>query len=112
MEDSEDEDSAGEGGSGLLQKRAKSREEKVGAGAQLDGGWWQRGGPGAPTDPQRWPSPQAQEDADYIEWLKGQKEIQNPDTLKELVSSHSWSLTHYYWSASIQPFPGNRPLRG
>ncbi|TEA33227.1 hypothetical protein DBR06_SOUSAS8010081 [Sousa chinensis] len=85
VEDSEDEDSAGEGSSGLLQKRAKSREEKVGAGAQLDGGWWQRGGPRAPTDPQRWPSPQAQEDADYIEWLKGQKEIQNPDTLKELT---------------------------
>lgn len=108
MEDSEDEDSAGEGGSGLLQKRAKTKAEKVGAGALAGVGLMAGRGHWGSHRPSALAFPQAQEDADYIEWLKGQKEIQNPETLRELVNFHTKSLKDYTaCPAFIQPFSRN-----
>ncbi|XP_027713419.1 protein KRI1 homolog isoform X1 [Vombatus ursinus] len=60
--DSDEEESAGEGGSSLLKKRTKTKEDK------------------------------AQEEADYVDWLKGQKDPKDKEDLTE--------LTHLkeYWS--------------
>lgn len=113
VEDSEDEDSAGEGGSGLLQKRAKTKEEKVGAGAPAGRGLLADGQCLGSCRPSMLAFPQAQEDADYIEWLKGQKEVQNPETLQDLVSLHAWLLKDYTaFPAFIQPFSRTQPLKG
>lgn len=89
MEDSSDEDSAGEGGSGLLRKHTKSKEEKVSAWDLLGRLDWRRGS----WTPEELTAgfPQAQEEVDYVEWLKGQKEIRSSESLKELVSPQMWS---------------------
>lgn len=90
MEDSGDEDSAGEGGSGLLQKHTKSGEEKVSVGGNGEGCWgWGWGGSQQGWSPEDLSAclPQAQEEMDYLEWLKGQKEIDSSESLKELVST-------------------------
>ena len=71
--------------------KAKRRRWVLGPRGMRGGG--EEGAPGVSRRSSLLATPQAQEDADYIEWLKGQKEIQNPDTLKELVSSHPWLLT-------------------
>ena len=78
---------------GCCRNVLKAKRRRWVLGPSGTGGGGGEGAPGVSSRSSSLAIPQAQEDADYIEWLKGQKEIQNPDTLKELVSSHHWLLT-------------------